>query len=194
MTTTIRLRADDADRQAAVDELARHLADGRMDLGEYDQRVAKAYAVTYTDEFAVLFGDLPSRGRAGFDGGQGFPAAEDASSGSAGSPWGSSFPQFGAQFGEAMRTSQKAFRDSEVGRSVRNGLQGRSGRPHPVVIVLAVIGALIVIGTLVSALVPLLAIAGLIYLFSLHRGRSRSPRRESRDDHGAAYRGSPSGW
>lgn len=70
--TVPRMRAADADRQAAVDRLTEHLTAGRLDLTEFDQRVAKAYAATYLDELPELFTDLPDlpgpqpKGRKGF--------------------------------------------------------------------------------------------------------------------------------
>ena len=56
------MRAGDADRQAAVDRLTAHLTAGRLDLTEFDQRIAKAYAATYLDELPELFHDLPDLG------------------------------------------------------------------------------------------------------------------------------------
>lgn len=55
-----RIRAGDADRQQSVDRLARHYTDGRLDSGEYDERVRRAYASVYLDELPPLFGDLPA--------------------------------------------------------------------------------------------------------------------------------------
>jgi hypothetical protein len=53
------LRVSDAERQAAVDALCVAFADGRLELAEYDARVAAAYgAVTYGD-LDGLFTDLP---------------------------------------------------------------------------------------------------------------------------------------
>ena len=57
--TSPRMRAGTADRQAAVDGLTRHFTEGRLDPGEFDERVGKAYAATYLDELPELFGDLP---------------------------------------------------------------------------------------------------------------------------------------
>ena len=48
--TAPRMRAGTADRQAAVDGLARHFTDGRLDADEFDERVATAYGSTYLDE------------------------------------------------------------------------------------------------------------------------------------------------
>lgn len=55
-----RIRAGDADRQQSVDRLARHFTDGRLDSGEYDERVRRAYASIYLDELLPLFSDLPA--------------------------------------------------------------------------------------------------------------------------------------
>ena len=53
------LRVSDAERQAAVDALRVAFTDGRLDLAEYDERIAQAYAgVTYAD-LDRLFTDLP---------------------------------------------------------------------------------------------------------------------------------------
>src|SRR5580765_8108328 len=57
--TAPRMRAGDTDRQAVVDRLTTHFTEGRLDPNEYDDRVQKAYAAAYLDEFAVLFEDLP---------------------------------------------------------------------------------------------------------------------------------------
>jgi hypothetical protein len=94
------MRAGDADRQAAVDRLTEHLTAGRLDLTEFDQRIAKAYAATYLDELPELFTDLPDiggkpskGGRSGNgDGHRGFATATPWSPGApgAGTPPGSS--------------------------------------------------------------------------------------------------------
>lgn len=53
------LRAANRDRQAVVDRLQQAFVEGRLQLHEYDERVAQAYqAVTYAD-LAGLFADLP---------------------------------------------------------------------------------------------------------------------------------------
>lgn len=53
------LRAANRDRQAVVDRLQGAFVEGRLQLHEYDERVAQAYqAVTYAD-LAALFADLP---------------------------------------------------------------------------------------------------------------------------------------
>jgi hypothetical protein len=55
-----RMRVSDAERQAAADRLRAAMAEGRLDLLEYDNRLARAYAsVTYGD-LDGLFADLPA--------------------------------------------------------------------------------------------------------------------------------------
>jgi hypothetical protein len=62
------LRVSDTDRQTAVDALRQAHDDGRLDLGEYDQRMATAYgAVTFAD-LDRLFTDLPRPRTQGYDG------------------------------------------------------------------------------------------------------------------------------
>jgi hypothetical protein len=54
------MRAADVDRQAVVDRLRRALDEGRLNLGEYDERLGRAYrAVTYRDLDGLLT-DLPA--------------------------------------------------------------------------------------------------------------------------------------
>ena len=61
MTHAPELRAGDADRQAAADRLRAAHDEGRLDLAEYDRRLAEAYAaVTYAD-LDRLFTELPVR-------------------------------------------------------------------------------------------------------------------------------------
>ncbi|RBY91086.1 DUF1707 domain-containing protein [Blastococcus sp. TF02A-30] len=60
MTHAPDLRAADADRQTAADRLRAAHDEGRLDLAEYDRRLAEAYsAVTYGD-LDRLFVDLPA--------------------------------------------------------------------------------------------------------------------------------------
>jgi len=59
MTPRTELRAADADRQGAAGRLLAEFEAGRLDLLEYDDRLARAYrAVTYAD-LDALFSDLP---------------------------------------------------------------------------------------------------------------------------------------
>jgi hypothetical protein len=54
------MRVSDADRQAAADRLRAAMGEGRLDLLEYDSRLARAYsALTYGD-LEPLFTDLPA--------------------------------------------------------------------------------------------------------------------------------------
>jgi hypothetical protein len=57
------IRASDAGRQEVVDRLAAALAEGRLKMDEYAERMGLAYeAVTYGD-LAALSADLPEAGR-----------------------------------------------------------------------------------------------------------------------------------
>jgi hypothetical protein len=54
------MRVSDVERQAAAERLRAAMAEGRLDLLEYDNRIAAAYqAVTYAD-LDKLFVDLPT--------------------------------------------------------------------------------------------------------------------------------------
>jgi hypothetical protein len=58
------MRVSDAERQVAADRLRAAMGEGRLDLLEYDNRLARAYqAVTYAD-LDQLFTDLPAHGAA----------------------------------------------------------------------------------------------------------------------------------
>ena len=54
------LRAGDTDRAAVATVLGRHMADGRLTVAEYDERVARAYAARTYGELDELTADLPS--------------------------------------------------------------------------------------------------------------------------------------
>ena len=61
MTHAPQLRAGDADRQAAADRLRAAHDEGRLDLHEYDRRLAEAYAAVTYGDLDRLFTDLPVR-------------------------------------------------------------------------------------------------------------------------------------
>jgi hypothetical protein len=54
------IRVADVDRQAAAEQLRGALNEGRLDLLEYDTRLAKAYAAVYFRDLDELFADLPA--------------------------------------------------------------------------------------------------------------------------------------
>ncbi|MGH9127644.1 MAG: DUF1707 SHOCT-like domain-containing protein [Acidimicrobiales bacterium] len=54
------VRASDADREAAADELRRHYASGRLDLDELGDRLSGAYAARTHSALDSLFADLPA--------------------------------------------------------------------------------------------------------------------------------------
>lgn len=53
------LRASDADRQRVADVLRQHCAAGRLDVEEYADRAARAYAARSLPELLELTSDLP---------------------------------------------------------------------------------------------------------------------------------------
>ncbi|WP_280269035.1 DUF1707 SHOCT-like domain-containing protein [Nocardia wallacei] len=59
MDITPGTRASDGERQQVAELLARHLSEGRLDLAEYDQRVARVYATTTRDDLKLVLSDLP---------------------------------------------------------------------------------------------------------------------------------------
>ncbi|MFJ1457031.1 DUF1707 domain-containing protein [Nocardia wallacei] len=59
MDITTGTRASDAERQQVADLLSRHLSEGRIDLAEYDQRVARVFATTTRDDLQLVLSDLP---------------------------------------------------------------------------------------------------------------------------------------
>jgi hypothetical protein len=54
------MRAGDSDRQAVADKLKQALDEGRLDLGEYDERLQKAYAAKTYGDLSGLLDDLPN--------------------------------------------------------------------------------------------------------------------------------------
>jgi hypothetical protein len=56
------VRMSDAERQAVVDRLAGHFADGRLDHAEFDERVGRAMSATTRADLDGLFADLPETG------------------------------------------------------------------------------------------------------------------------------------
>ncbi|WP_063059642.1 DUF1707 SHOCT-like domain-containing protein [Nocardia sienata] len=60
MEITTGTRASDAERDRIVRDLSRHLGDGRIDLSEYDQRVAQVYRTTTREELTGVLADLPT--------------------------------------------------------------------------------------------------------------------------------------
>src|SRR3954468_6787501 len=54
------MRAGDTDRTAVATVLGRHMADGRLTVAEYDERVARAYAARTYADLAAPPAALPS--------------------------------------------------------------------------------------------------------------------------------------
>ena len=55
-----RIRASDAERERLARFLATAFEEGRLDVAEYDARVAAAYSAVYRDELTGLIDDLPA--------------------------------------------------------------------------------------------------------------------------------------
>ncbi len=53
------IRASDADREAAIERLARSFAQGRLTMDEFEERVAKACEARTVAELNSLIRDLP---------------------------------------------------------------------------------------------------------------------------------------
>jgi hypothetical protein len=53
------LRASDAEREHAVDQLRRHAAEGRLDFDEFEQRVAEALAARTRGDLEPVLRELP---------------------------------------------------------------------------------------------------------------------------------------
>jgi len=53
------LRVSDAERQAVADRLAEHYGEGRLDQGEFDERVGQAMGAKTRADLSGLFSDLP---------------------------------------------------------------------------------------------------------------------------------------
>jgi hypothetical protein len=69
------IRVSDAERNAVVDLLGQHYAEGRLDQAEFDERVNRAMAAKTRGDLEGLFDDLPELGQGSpVAGGPGMPA------------------------------------------------------------------------------------------------------------------------
>lgn len=53
------MRASDADRQRAIDELRRHCAAGRLDVEEFAARIEAVHSALTTEDLEAIRADLP---------------------------------------------------------------------------------------------------------------------------------------
>lgn len=67
MTTSRAIRASDLDREYVVEILRRQYSEGRLTLGEFDDRTGAAYAAKTWGDLLDLTGDLPVEVRLGGD-------------------------------------------------------------------------------------------------------------------------------
>jgi hypothetical protein len=58
-TSRDRMRASDADRERVVERLRTALSEGRLDLGEYDERMQQAYSAKTYGDLDGLLTDIP---------------------------------------------------------------------------------------------------------------------------------------
>lgn len=56
---TRRVRTSDAEREQVVEILRAAMGEGRLSMGDGEERIAAAYGATYRDELTPLTGDLP---------------------------------------------------------------------------------------------------------------------------------------
>jgi Domain of unknown function (DUF1707) len=70
------IRVSDAERNAVVELLGQHYAEGRLDQAEFDERVTRAMSAKTRGDLEGLFDDLPDLGHGiPFAGSPGTPAA-----------------------------------------------------------------------------------------------------------------------
>jgi hypothetical protein len=59
------LRVSDAERNSVAELLGQHYADGRLDQGEFDDRISRTMAAKTRGDLSGLFDDLPEGGPSG---------------------------------------------------------------------------------------------------------------------------------
>ncbi|WP_040811024.1 DUF1707 SHOCT-like domain-containing protein [Nocardia concava] len=64
MDITTGTRASDTERAHIADLLGRHLAEGRLDLAEYNDRLTQVYATTTREDLQLVLQDLPKLSKA----------------------------------------------------------------------------------------------------------------------------------
>jgi hypothetical protein len=57
------IRVGDSEREAAVERLSKHAADGRLTVAELEERVERAQRAVYADDLRALELDLPAPAR-----------------------------------------------------------------------------------------------------------------------------------
>lgn len=162
INASTRMRASDADRQAAADRLSQQVAAGTLTVDEYDTRVARAYAAEYRDEFAPLFADLPGTQRA---------AGQSAAS--------KTWPWESTSIAGSIAMNTARDRATAFAGDARKFVDKQRGNTHPLIAALAVIGALMVAGFLLSLLVPVVTVV-LVVMVIVAIVRSRSHDRRSK--------------
>jgi Domain of unknown function (DUF1707) len=59
------IRVSDAERNSVAEVIGQHYADGRLDQGEFDDRIGRTMAAKTRGDLAGLFDDLPEAGPSG---------------------------------------------------------------------------------------------------------------------------------
>lgn len=59
MDITAGTRASDAERAQVADALGRHMAEGRLDVTEYNERLGRVYGTATIEDLRPLLSDLP---------------------------------------------------------------------------------------------------------------------------------------
>ncbi|MFF2551898.1 DUF1707 domain-containing protein [Nocardia sp. NPDC058058] len=57
-------RASDAERAHVAEALGRHMADGRLNVAEYNERLNRVYGTATREDLALVLGDLPKLSKA----------------------------------------------------------------------------------------------------------------------------------
>lgn len=192
--TTPRMRAADEDRQQAADRLAEHYTAGRLNTQEYDERVARAYAVTYLDEMPALFGDLPgaggARGREGHGpgvfGNTGFGAGGSGSGSGVFGPGGFGPSTFGPAFGPAFAKARAA--------GTRGGRGPLSRLPRPLAVAVLVLLGLTAVVVIAHVIVPLFVIGLIAFLVTRRRRGDPRNRQDGRNRQGGRQWGEQQNW
>lgn len=203
--TTPRMRAADEDRQQAADRLAEHYTAGRLSTQEYDERVARAYAVTYLDEMPALFDDLPGAGHVrGSEGGSPFGTAGFGTSGFGATGLGSGAGRsgafggfdpaaFGPAFGPAFARARAAAGARTGGAQGRRGPLG--GLPRVAAVALMVLLGFTAVVVIAHIIVPLFVIGLVAFLVTRRRhGGPRNRQGGPRGRSGQQWNGPRQHW
>jgi hypothetical protein len=164
MASGYNVRVGDADREAIAAQLREHYADGRLTLGELDERLDQVFAAKTKADLNTVMRDLPQATRPGAD-------LPSAGAGWPGPGWhGPMSPGPGRQYGQG---------GWDGGRS--RGPGGAFAPMLGLVWLLVILGSVLMFGLgggdrPIAIVLFLAALALVRRLFGLGRGRGRGPR------------------